>query len=424
MTWVAFYSLWLFVFTLPWERLVSLPGLYIVSRATGGLSLGLTLFAVVMSGRVRRWRAYQIAAFLFVIWAGISVWISGIPQIPQKYWTFVQLFAVVFMMWQLAPTAERVRRLLEAFALGGFVPAFATIALFIQSHGSLRRFSAAGADPNSLAMTLALVMPIAWYLSLTTERPLRAWIYRSYIPIGLFATALSASRGGLIAWIVALSIIPLTMKLSPGRLAAVMAMMAVSAVLLAVYVPENIVQRFGTTGTSLGSSVQGGGLGGRVRFWIAGFHAFAYKPLAGYGTGGFIRAITPELGAEALVAHNSFISVLVEEGLVGLLLYCSMLLAVLRDLFDLPSLERRFALVLFATLGTALLPLTWEDQKSAWYVMAILVGLTVYKGMRRPARPVQAMQARPVTLARRPGGAPAVARAQTLPPEAEGNSSS
>ena len=421
MTWVAFYSLWLFVFTLPWERLVSLPGLYIVSRATGALALGLTLFAVVMSGRVRRWRGYHIAAFLFVIWAGISIWISGVPQIPAKYWTFVQLFAVVYMMWELAPTADRVRRLLEAFALGGFVPAFATIALFIQSHGALRRFSAAGADPNSLAMTLALVMPIAWYLSLTTDRPLRMWIYRSYIPIGLFATALSASRGGLIAWIVALTIIPLTMKLSPGRLAAVMAMMAISAVLLAMYVPENIVERFSTTGTSLGSSVQGGGLGGRVRFWIAGFHAFAYRPLAGYGTGGFIRAITPELGADALVAHNSFISVLVEEGLVGLLFYCSMLLAVFLGLFELPSLERRFALVQFATLCTALLPLTWEDQKSAWYVMAILVGMTVYKGLRRPAVPMQPIPARPIAVGRRPGGAPAAARARTLPPEAEGN---
>ena len=230
-----------------------------------------------------------------MVWAGITVWINGMPQIPQKYYTFVQLFAVLWMMWELAPSPERVRRLLAAFALGGFVPALATIGLFVRSHGSLRRFSAAGADPNSLAMTLALVMPIAWYLSLTTERPLRRWIYRAYIPIGLFATALTASRGGLVAWVAALAIIPLTMKLSPGRLVAVMAMMALSAVLLVMYVPENIVERLSTTGSSLGSTVQGGGLGGRARFWIAGLHAFRYKPLAGYGVGTFIRAITNEL---------------------------------------------------------------------------------------------------------------------------------
>ncbi|HET7471229.1 MAG TPA: hypothetical protein VFJ81_16215, partial [Gemmatimonadales bacterium] len=67
------------------------------------------------------------------------------------------------------------------------------------------------------------------------------------------------------------------------------------------------------------------------------------------------------------------------------------------------------------------LPLTWEDQKSAWYVMAILVGMTVYKGLRRPAVPMQPIPARPIAVGRRPGGAPAAARARTLPPEAEGN---
>ena len=35
-----------------------------------------------------------------------------------------------------------------------------------------------------------------------------------------------------------------------------------------------------------------------------------------------------ELGSEALVAHNSFLSVLVEEGLVGLMLYLAMMLSV------------------------------------------------------------------------------------------------
>jgi len=394
MTWVAFYSLWLFVFALPWERLVALPGLYIVSRATGALALSLTLFAVVMSGRVRRWRAYHVAAFLFVIWAGVTVWVNGASRIPGKYYTFVQLFVVMWMMWELAPTPERVRRLLAAFALGGFVPALATIGLFIQSRGSLRRFSAAGADPNSLAMTLALVMPIAWYLSLTTQRPLRRWIYRAYIPIGLLAATLTGSRGGMLAWIVALSIIPLTMKLSPGRLAAVMGMLALSAVLLVTYVPENIVERLGSTSSSL----QGGGLGGRLKFWIAGLHAFQFKPLAGYGVGRFISAITPELGANALVAHNSFISVLVEEGLIGLILYCSMLLAVFRTVLDLPSLERRFALVLFATLNTALLPLTWEDEKAAWFVMSILLGMSVYRDRKRERNLAQVPgQAMPLT---------------------------
>jgi hypothetical protein len=98
-----------------------------------------------------------------------------------------------------------------------------------------------------------------------------------------------------------------------------------------------------------------------------------------------------------------------------------MLLAVFRSILDLPKLERRFALVLFATLGTALLPLTWEDQKAAWFVLAILVGLTVYKGLPRPG--AAPLQARAVPLARRTAGPPTMSGARVLPPGADGSPS-
>ena len=62
MTSLAYVALWVFVFALPWERLVSHPGLYIVTRATGMLAVGLTLLAIVMSGRVRRWRLFHGSA--------------------------------------------------------------------------------------------------------------------------------------------------------------------------------------------------------------------------------------------------------------------------------------------------------------------------------------------------------------------------
>lgn len=369
---LAYAGIWIFVFTVPWERLFVLPGLSIVTRVTGGLALGLTLFAVVTSGRLRRWRTFHVAALLFVIWTGIGVWVVIKGGIPAKFYTFVQLFAVVWIIWELAPSVKRVRGLLTAFLLGAFVPAIATILLYLRVGGALRRFSAGGADENSLAMTLALAFPMGWYLSTTTERPVLRWIGRAYMPVGLFAATLSGSRGGMLAFLVALLIIPLTMKLSPGKLMAAIAMLALSGALVFAYVPDRVIERLGSTGASLES----GSLGGRVRFWVAGVHAFTQQPLMGYGVGGFVRAITPELGSEALVAHNSFLSVLVEEGLVGLVLYLAMMLSVFYYVLHFPSLERRFGLVLLMTLGTAMLPLTWEHEKVAWFVMAALAGMS------------------------------------------------
>lgn len=117
-------------------------------------------------------------------------------------------------------------------------------------------------------------------------------------------------------------------------------------------------------------------------------HAFFDRPLIGYGTASFKHAITPELGYMAQVAHNSYLSVLVEEGLIGLLLFLSMIGMVFLDAFRLPRIERRFALVLLATLFVAMLPLTWEDEKPVWLLMAALVGLS-HAEARRAARAVR-----------------------------------
>jgi O-antigen ligase len=405
---LAYAGIWIFVFTVPWERLVVLPGLSIVTRVTGGLALGLTLFAIVMSGRVRRWRAFHVAALLFVIWTGIGVWVRGPPRIPSKFYTFVQLLAVVWIIWELAPSVKRMRGLLTAFLLGAFVPAIATILLYLRVGGGLRRFSAGGADENSLAMTLALAFPMGWYLSLTTERPLLRWICRAYVPVGLFATALTGSRGGMLAFLIALLVVPLTMRLSPGRLMAAIVLLGLSGTLVFAYVPDTLIERFGTTGESL----QTGSLGGRFKLWVAGVHAFTRQPLMGYGVDGFIRAITPELGSRALVAHNSFLSVLVEEGLVGLILYMTMLRSVVYYVLHFPPFERRFGLVLLMTLGAAMLPLTWEDHKAAWFVMAALVGMCVLDSRREAVR--QPLPHRAVPIGRSPVTARSMQRATSL----------
>ena len=39
MTSVAYAALWIFIFAVPWERLVMLPGLAIVTRVTGAIAL-------------------------------------------------------------------------------------------------------------------------------------------------------------------------------------------------------------------------------------------------------------------------------------------------------------------------------------------------------------------------------------------------
>ena len=373
MTTIAYLAISLFCFVIPWEGVIRVSGVSIVSRAAGALALGCTIFAVLFSGRLRRWQGFHIAALIFVLVTAAELLILHAGErLPAKYWTFVQLFLVLWMIWEVARTRGRLLSLLFAYVLGCYMAAFQTMYMYHKTGGSLRRFAAGNVDPNDLAMTMALALPMAWYLSHVFRKPIARWICRGYLPVGVLALGLTGSRGGLLCGMVALTIVPLTMtRLTPGRLVMTISLLFISGGLAVAYVPEKIVQRLATTSTE----VEDLSLGGRFRLWKAGVHAFTYAPLFGSGTGGFIRAVTPQLGSGAQVAHNSFISVLVEEGLIGLILYLLMFLAVLQSVRRFPLLERRFGLVLMATLLVAMMPLTWEDRKPVWVILAILAGL-------------------------------------------------
>jgi len=388
---LAYAALWMFVFSVPWENVVAIPGVGAISRLFGMIGLGLAVLAALTSGRVRRWHLFHVAALLFVIWSGSSILIFELGVVPKKFWTYTQLFLVLWMIWELAPSAQRQRGLLTAYVFGAYISAFSTITASRRLSGMARRFAAAGFDANDLAAALVLALPMAWYVGTTTRHPLLRWVCRAYIPVGLVAIGLTGSRGGMLATIVALTVIPLTMtRLSPGRLAIAIAVLCISGSLAVAFVPETVVQRLATTK----GDVEEGRLGGRFKIWVAGAHAFAKQPLLGYGTSGFKTAITPFLPTTPQVAHNTFLSILVEQGLLGFSLYILMIVSVLRAILGVPQkLERRFGLVLLATLMVVMLPLSWEDRKPVWFVLAALFGLAAALGSRaRPRVPWQAYQ--------------------------------
>ena len=143
---LAYGALCLFVFAMPWERLISLSGIFIITRVTGMIAVALTLFAVLVSGRLRRWRAFHVFALAFVIWAGVSVMILHMKEVPGKFYTFVQLLLVAWMVWELATTRGRVMGLFSAYVCGAYVAAVETILLYRRAADELRRFSAGGSE--------------------------------------------------------------------------------------------------------------------------------------------------------------------------------------------------------------------------------------------------------------------------------------
>jgi O-antigen ligase len=369
MTALAYAALWFFIFAVPWENIIVVPGLGTISRVMGIVALGFVLMAVLVTGRLRRLQFFHIAALLFVVWAGLSVFRTGDEtRAITKFITYFQLLLVLWMIWELASTFHRVQGLFFAYVCGAYVAAFNTIIGYRENlhvAKAASRFAAEGFDPNDLGMTLALALPMAWYLGMTYRHPVLRWLCRLYIPMGLVAIGLTASRGALIASIIALLIVPMTMsQLSPGKIAAAIILLFASGAVAVAYIPATSWQRFATTRTQ----VESGTMNSRVTIWREGFKAFAKAPILGYGTSSFNWTVHSQ-------AHNSYLAVLVEQGLVGFVLFALIFIAVLTKVLKMPKMERRFALVLFATVGVAILPLSWDDRKPVWVILALLTSL-------------------------------------------------
>src|ERR1700738_4337049 len=77
---LAFASLWLLVFAIPWEDAVTISDFGTSARLIGMLTGGLGVFAILERGRVRRPAPGHILMALFVLLAAISYLWSLYPE--------------------------------------------------------------------------------------------------------------------------------------------------------------------------------------------------------------------------------------------------------------------------------------------------------------------------------------------------------
>ncbi len=394
---LAFALLWLFVFSIPVEKTIEIPGLGTIGRLAGLLALAGGALAVALEGRFRVPTATHVLMFAFVLWAALSYRWSIAPEFTaERFLTNLQLLAVPLLIWTLCGFEQRCLALLDAYVFGALLTAAQTAGRFLSGAQTYyERFAAEGFDPNDLALTLALSLPAAYYLSLRRGAKWQ-WVYLLHMASACFAILLTASRGGVLAMAAGLSLILWTLPAIPAwrrRLLVAGGAAALAAAL--ILVPAASWQRLLT----LASEMTEGTLNDRRVLWREGWRVFQHSPFVGIGAGAYPVALIPAFGEPwrfTPVAHNSFLSVLVETGVVGFVLFAAMLLVMAALALRLPWLERCFWLTVLAVWCLGVSALTWEYRKPTWFLFGILVAhvaLRLERGARgwSPAPPEGAL---------------------------------
>lgn len=364
---ISFAFLLASIFAVPFENGIAIPFLHTLPRALGVIAFASWLLSVIVSRRIRRPEVFHFFVYGFVVWALASVLWSRIAGASIGHaLTYLQLFALVLMIWDLCDSQVSIRTVMQAYVLGSWV---ALISLFSNfSHGEAvvyDRFASTGADPNQVAVALALGFSMAWHLTRDGAGGLARIANTAFLPAALLGVALSGSRGGMLASLVgvvfALSTLP-SRKLSFKIAAALIVVSAFSAIV--ALVPDPTMERLASTG----QSVAEGDLNGRLQLWSESVDAFVRYPITGSGIGAS-KAVLPS----GKVSHNIALSAGVELGLVGLMLLAGTIAVALRRAWAQAKSNDRLQLALLGTWLVAGASLTLLETKATWVVLSLAV---------------------------------------------------
>ena len=161
---LAFASLWLLVFTIPWEDAITISGLGTSAHLVGVAAVVLGVLAIIERGTLRRPTTGHLMMALFVMSAAATYLWSLYPEgtLTQTI-TYIQLLTLVWLIWELATRGMQQRRLMQAYILGTVVSGADTIYNFLaHQQSAYQRYAGARLDANELGLMMALSIPVSY----------------------------------------------------------------------------------------------------------------------------------------------------------------------------------------------------------------------------------------------------------------------
>jgi hypothetical protein len=359
---------------------------------------GLLLYLLILNA-VRSVRALRRMAWALVVTGAILAWMSAYQELRHDY------------KQQFAGFAQRN---LER-GPGGQVTGKGLHRT--RSHLNIANRAAGPlGDPNRFAQMLLMALPLALYLAQRSRsRPsqIAACLCVGLLLAGVF---LSYSRGGILALAV---LVAASLGLRLLRWRQVLPA-AVAGILLAIVIAPGTVMRLQTMGrvgdllSNRNTATADGAVRGRMTEMLAALHVFMDHPVLGVGPGHFAPFYSidymdnPEIAFrprnEPRRAHNLYLEIAAETGLVGLIAFMAIAVLLLmrlwrqhrRLLADDPAhanLAAAFGLMVLSYLTTGIF-LQLAFQRYFW-MAAALAGATIQILARRPLPAGEPLPAEP-----------------------------
>ncbi len=235
----------------------------------------------------------------------------------------VKIVLIFFLIINSVDSESRLRRAILVMVIGGLFPALG--ALYNYANGVVIEGRAGWigifANPNELAYSLIILLPLAAALAAESRFSLRLTIW-GIMALYTAAIFVSFSRGGMIGLFIVVALLVLRQRAASNKVL-MLGLLAAGLVFIAF---------FWSRGEGFSNIGQDMAFRQRMATIEAGLAMFADRPLFGVGLGCSVVAwplyAPPDLDFKGWLAnHNTFMQPLSEVGLIGFIFFVSFLAA-------------------------------------------------------------------------------------------------
>jgi len=285
--------------------------------------------------------------FVFVAVAILATPFGVYPRISTYFLRdfFLKFGIYLYLVAKLITTEERVEGMIKALLLSGFMMAVAAVT---QTEAGVRTGGGSTYDPNDLAALIVMTLPLAVIQIQTTKNVLWRLFCLGGIIVSLIGLIATQSRGGFIGLIIIVIFASLT-KVQGFSKKRMIVLAVFMGIVFAMNAGPEYKERISTILGDV-SSLQAGS--SRMLVWKRSLVIASDHPVLGVGPNGFVNAygyyldrgiFTGDIRREVYTgkwsaAHNSFLQVLVEMGILGLIVFIWIIIYAFRNFRQLKIL--------------------------------------------------------------------------------------
>lgn len=347
---------------------------YMIIMVAVTLLLFSTVFLFFLLGdQLNKMTLFHIFIYLYFLWSSLSfIWTSTPESTAWKLFLLNIYFMLqVLVFWYVLVDKNKLYHAYSAYVIAILFLSLVTIYNFfhgIQEEAFTGRFTAYDIGSNEISITLAIGLLISLFLiNIYKSIPIRIFLL-STIPIFIFSIFLTGSKTGFIVLLVAL-IFAIYQLSKTGLIAKVITTVTFFGTMafLYHYIPKELTSRIFSTGHSIST----GNFNEREVVWQIGFEGWKENPLFGSGVSSFERM--SNLAHLDLEAHNTYLSILVEYGVIGFIFYSLLIIILTLNIIKLKSDNKYFLLFLMLQILLAQSTMNLQDNTILWALYSLMM---------------------------------------------------